>query len=109
MARPRWVRTTDSRHDLPIAPNMLDRNATAEAPSRIWLAGITCVGTDQGWLDLASVLDLYSRKIIGWASPAAAVEIQTADAVRLYRGYAVWKGVAQWLPDSTWQQRTAQV
>src|SRR6266481_6151023 len=67
MARPRRVRTTDSRHDFPIAPNLLDRNFTATAPNRIWLADITYVETDQGWLYLATVLDLYSRKIVGWA------------------------------------------
>jgi putative transposase len=67
MARPRWVRTTDSRHDFPIAPNLLERNFTAAAPNRIWLADITYVGTDQGWLYLATVLDLYSRRIVGWA------------------------------------------
>jgi len=67
MARPRRVRTTDSRHDLPIAPNLLDRNFTTAAPNRIWLADITYVETDQGWLYLATVLDLYSRKIVGWA------------------------------------------
>ena len=60
-------RTTDSRHDLPIAPNLLDRNFTAAAPNRIWLADITYVETDQGWLYLATVLDLYSRSIVGWA------------------------------------------
>src|ERR1700710_356028 len=67
MARPRRVRTTDSRHDFPIAPNLLDRNFIACAPNRIWLADITCVETDQGWLYLATVMDLYSRKIVGWA------------------------------------------
>jgi putative transposase len=67
MARPRWVRTTDSRHDLPIAPNLLDRNFTAVAPNRIWLADITYIETDQGWLYLAAVMDLYSRRIVGWA------------------------------------------
>lgn len=67
MARPRRVRTTDSRHDLPIAPNLLDRNFTAVAPKRIWLADITYIETDQGWLYLAAVMDLYSRKIVGWA------------------------------------------
>jgi putative transposase len=67
MARPRWVRTTDSRHDLPIAPNLLDRNFTATAPNRVWLADITYVETDQGWLYLATVMDLYSRRIVGWA------------------------------------------
>ena len=67
MARPRRIRTTDSRHDFPIAPNLLERNFTATAPNRIWLADITYVETDQGWLYLATVLDLYSRKIVGWA------------------------------------------
>ena len=67
MARPRRVRTTDSRHDFPIAPNLLERNFTAAAPNQIWLADITYVETDQGWLYLATVMDLYSRKIVGWA------------------------------------------
>jgi putative transposase len=67
MARPRRVRTTDSRHDFPIAPNLLARNFSAAAPNRIWLADITYVETDQGWLYLAAVMDLYSRKIVGWA------------------------------------------
>jgi transposase InsO family protein len=67
MARPRRVRTTHSRHDFPIAPNLLKRNFLATAPNRIWLADITYVETDQGWLYLATVLDLYSRKIVGWA------------------------------------------
>ncbi len=67
MARPRRVRTTDSRHDLPIAPNLLDRNFIAAAPNQIWLADITCIETDQGWLYLAAVMDLYSRRIVGWA------------------------------------------
>jgi putative transposase len=67
MARPRRVRTTDSRHDLPIAPNLLDRNFIATAPNQIWLADITYIETDQGWLYLAAVMDLYSRRIVGWA------------------------------------------
>ncbi len=67
MARPRRVRTTDSCHDFPIAPNLLKRNFIATAPNQIWLADIIYVETDQGWLYLATVLDLYSRKIVGWA------------------------------------------
>jgi putative transposase len=67
MARPRRVRTTDSHHHLPIAPNLLDRNFIAAAPNRIWLADITYIETDQGWLYLAPVMDLYSRRIVGWA------------------------------------------
>ena len=67
MARPRRVRTTDSRHDFPIAANLLERNFIATAPNQIWLADITYVETDQGWLYLAAIMDLYSRKIVGWA------------------------------------------
>jgi putative transposase len=67
MAPARRVRTTDSRHDLPIAPNRLDRNFTAAAPNRVWLADITYIETDEGWLYLAAVMDLFSRKIVGWA------------------------------------------
>lgn len=62
MAQSRRARTTDSRHDLPIAPNLLDRNFSAAAPNRIWLADITYIDTDQGWLYLAAVMDLYSRR-----------------------------------------------
>lgn len=67
MARPRRPRTTDSRHDFPIAPNLLERNFIAAVPNRVWLADITYIETDQGWLYLATVMDLYSRKIVGWA------------------------------------------
>src|ERR1700733_1115270 len=67
MARPRGARTTDSRHDCPIAPNLIDRNFVATAPNRIWLADITYIETDQGWLYLAAVMDLCSRRIVGWA------------------------------------------
>jgi putative transposase len=67
MARPRRVRTTDSRHDLPIAPNLLDRSFSTTAPNQVWLADITYIETDQGWLYLAAVMDLYSRRIVGWA------------------------------------------
>jgi putative transposase len=83
MARPRRVRTTDSRHELPIAPNLLNRNFNAAAPNQIWLADITYIETDQGWLYLAAVMDLYSRRIVGWATgdhlrtelPAAALRM----------------------------------
>jgi putative transposase len=61
------VCTTDSRHDLPIAPNRLDQKFAAERPNQIWLADITYVPTEEGWLYLAVVLDLFTRKIVGWA------------------------------------------
>jgi len=61
------VCTTDSRHDLPIAPNRLAQNFAAERPNQVWLADITYVPTAEGWLYLAAVLDLFTRKIVGWA------------------------------------------
>ena len=59
--------TTDSRHYLPIAPNLLAQRFIAPAPNRIWLADITYIATGEGWLYLAAVLDLATRKIVGWA------------------------------------------
>ena len=59
--------TTDSRHYLPIAPNLLKQAFVASAPNRIWLADITYIATGEGWLYLAAVLDLATRKIVGWS------------------------------------------
>ena len=61
------VVTTDSRHEHPVAQNVLQRDFKASAPNRKWLADITYVQTGEGWLYLALVLDLYARKIVGWA------------------------------------------
>lgn len=66
-ALPRRARTTDSRHNYPIAPNRLARNFTATAMNRIWLADLTYIPTGEGWLYLAAVLDVYTRKIVGWS------------------------------------------
>jgi len=59
--------TTDSRHYLPVAPNLLAQRFEAPAPNRIWLADITTIATGEGWLYLAAILDLATRKIVGWA------------------------------------------
>jgi putative transposase len=61
------VCTTDSQHDLPIAPNRLEQKFVASRPNQVWLADMTYVPTEEGWLYLAVVLDLFSRKIVGWA------------------------------------------
>jgi transposase InsO family protein len=61
------VGTTDSHHDQPIAPNRLPELPAPSAPNQIWLGDITYIPTDQGWLYLAGVLDLYSRRLAGWA------------------------------------------
>ena len=61
------VQTTDSNHDEPIAPNRLAEAPKPTAPNQIWVADITYIDTQEGWLYLAAILDLYSRKIVGWA------------------------------------------
>lgn len=60
-------RTTDSRHQKPVADNVLSRDFTAEMPNQKWVTDITYIPTDEGWLYLAGVMDLCSRKIIGWS------------------------------------------
>jgi putative transposase len=65
--RRRSVRTTDSRHAEPIAPNLLARTFEAEAPNRVWVADITYLPTREGWLYLAVVLDLFARRVVGWS------------------------------------------
>ncbi|MFC3655504.1 IS3 family transposase [Xanthomonas hyacinthi] len=63
----KFVHTTDSRHEMPVADNLLDRRFNPEAPDQAWVADITYIRTERGWLYLAAVLDLYSRKVVGWA------------------------------------------
>jgi len=62
-----FVTTTDSDHDQPIAPNLLEQDFTATAPNQRWVTDITYVSTMEGWLFLAAIVDLYSRRIVGWA------------------------------------------
>jgi putative transposase len=61
------IATTDSRHGLPIAPNLLDRNFTVAAPNQVWAGDVTYIPTEEGWLFLAVVIDLFSRRIVGWS------------------------------------------
>ena len=61
------VNTTDSNHNLPIAPNLLDRDFNSDAPDTKYVGDITYIHTAEGWLYLATVIDLYSRKIVGWS------------------------------------------
>ena len=65
--RRRFVRTTDSKHALPIAPNVLDRKFEVAAPNRVWAGDITYLATAEGWLYLAVIIDLFSRRVVGWA------------------------------------------
>jgi transposase InsO family protein len=75
--------TTDSKHKLSIAPNLLDRNFTPAAPNQVWTSDITYLWTDEGWLYLAIVLDLFNREVVGWSlKPRMTAEIVT-DALTM--------------------------
>ena len=65
--RRRFCRTTDSVHDHPIAENILDRQFTVERPNTAWVTDITYIRTNEGWLFLAAILDLFSRRVVGYA------------------------------------------
>jgi putative transposase len=59
--------TTDSRHNLPVAPNLLERNFTVTAPNRVWVSDITYISTGEGWLYLAGLKDLFNGELVGYA------------------------------------------
>jgi putative transposase len=66
--RRRFRTTTNSKHTFPIAPNVLERDFTALGPDQAWVTDITFLWTKQGWLYLAVILDLFSRRVVGWAT-----------------------------------------
>jgi len=79
----KFVVTTDSKHTLPIAPNLLNRNFKPEAPDLVWTSDITYIQTDEGWLYLAVVLDLYSRQVVGWSMQPHMQTSLVTDALRM--------------------------
>jgi putative transposase len=81
------VVTTDSKHTHPVAPNVLERDFQAAAPNQKWLADITYIPTDEGWLYLALVLDLYARKLVGWAMSETMPQELTLQALEVALGW----------------------
>jgi transposase InsO family protein len=75
--------TTDSAHDLPIAPNLLARNFTVEMPNKVWTGDITYIWTEEGWLYLAVVIDLFNRQIVGFAMGQRMTRTLVMDALRM--------------------------
>ena len=67
-SKQRFVCTTDSKHDDPIAPNILERKFETTGPNEAWVGDVTYIATAQGWLFLAVLLDLFSRRVVGWAT-----------------------------------------
>jgi len=84
-ARPRrrFVRTTDSKHSLPTPPNLLARDFTVAEPNRVWAGDVTYLPTGDGWLYLAVLLDLHSRRVVGWAMSERNDQELTLAALRV--------------------------
>jgi len=83
----KYKATTNSNHKLPVAPNLLEQDFTASAPNRKWVSDITYVATDEGWLYVAVVLDLYSRLVVGWSMSERMTTKLVADALTM----AIWR------------------
>jgi transposase InsO family protein len=83
----KWKATTDSGHRLPVAANTLNREFRVEQPNRVWAGDITYVWTNEGWLYLAVVLDLFSRQVIGWALGSRL----TVDLAEVALTMALWR------------------
>lgn len=79
--RRRFVKTTDSKHNLPVAPNLLERDFSAEQPNQCWVGDLTYLRTTDGWLFLAVLLDLFSRRVVGWSIHDS---LETAVASRAF-------------------------
>lgn len=79
----RFKVTTDSNHALPIAPNLLNREFTVSEPDRVWAGDITYIATNEGWLFLAVVIDLFSRQVVGWSLQDTMTRGIVIDAVRM--------------------------
>ena len=79
----RFKVTTDSKHDLPISPNLLDRRFSVAEPDKVWAGDITYIATDEGWLFLAVVIDLFSRQVVGWSLRADMTRDIVIDALRM--------------------------
>jgi putative transposase len=75
--------TTDSNHDRPVAPNVLDRQFDAAGPNEAWVADITFIPTREGWLYLAVVEDLYARRVVGWSMAARMTSRLVVDALAM--------------------------
>jgi putative transposase len=86
-AAKKFKATTNSNHNLPVAPNLLDQDFTATAPNQKYVGDITYLWTDEGWLYLATVIDLYSRLVVGWAMSERMTAQLVCDALRM----ALWR------------------
>ena len=86
-AAKKFKATTNSRHNLPVAPNLLLQHFEVDAPDQKWVSDITYIWTDEGWLYLTVVLDLYSRAIVGWSMSERMTAKLVCDALTM----ALWR------------------
>ena len=77
------VRTTVSSHGLPVSPNLLERNFRASEPNQVWVSDITYIATREGWLYLCTIMDLFSRKIVGWSMSSTMESSFVVRALRM--------------------------
>lgn len=75
--------TTDSKHRLPVAKNVVKRNFSADAPNKLWCTDITYLSTSEGWLYLAAIIDVFTRKIVGWSMRDSLAEALVLDALEM--------------------------
>src|SRR5208283_426972 len=75
--------TTNSSHRLPVSPNLLERKFSVDAPDRVWTGDITYLWTDEGWVYLALVIDLFSRQVLGFAMSERMTRQSVIDALRM--------------------------
>ena len=88
IARRRFRVTTNSKHRYPVAPDRLQRNFTAQRSNQVWVSDITYLRVGCGWLDLAVFIDLYSRRVVGWALSSSPGPHARADGAAASRGSA---------------------
>ncbi len=85
--RKKFKATTDSKHNLPVAPNLLKRNFKTSEPDLVYCTDITYIWTKEGWLYLAVILDLFSRQVVGWSMSNRITKKLVIDALRM----AIWR------------------
>jgi len=86
-AAKKFKATTNSQHNLPVAPNVLDQDFTATAPNQKWVGDISYLWTEEGWVYLAVVIDLYARCVVGWAMAERMTAELACDALHM----ALWR------------------
>src|SRR3954452_2455688 len=79
----KYIAPTNSVHNMPVAPNLLERNFTVSAPVQVWTSDITYLATAEGWVCLAVVIDLFSRQVVGWSMQPHMKAKLVTDALRM--------------------------